>query len=288
MNWKKSALLALVVASMGMLVACGPGEEPGDDPTDGETYTYVLSTGDIPEVMAGMGVGFNLDGLVSDNVTEACNDVADITSSVSGEEGVDNALAGVIPILGGMIEGGIQGALEEQIAAGTFLLLVEVSDVDSTAVDESVGVRLFLGTTTETITLEGGRIAPRQTFAMGTVLASLPIGTAAITGGTLSFQSDSLPLSLSISGADIRLTLRSARLRADISATGLTNGEIGAFVTVADIVQLGEDLGQGEVVNEGTIRSLGLPDLDPTADDTICDSISVGLSFEAVSATNLP
>jgi hypothetical protein len=269
---------------MGMLVGCGDPVSTVDDPTDGETYTYVLSTGDIPASAGGMGVGFNLDDAVSDGATEACNDAPDVTSSISGEVGVDNSLASVVTILGDMIEGGIQGALEEQIAAGTFLLLVEVTDVDSTAVDESVGVRLFLGTTTETITLEGGRIAPGQTFAEGTILASLPVGTAAIAGGTLSFSSDTLPLSLSIDGNDIMLTLRSAQLRADISSTGLTNGEIGASVTVADVVQLGEDLGQGDVVNEGTIRSLNLPDLEPTADDTVCDSISVGLSFEAVTA----
>ncbi len=276
MNWKKNALLALCVASMG-LIGCGPGGEDGP----GETYTYVLSTGDIPASAGGMGVGFNLDGMVSDAATDACNDTPDVTSSISGEVGVDNSLASVVTILGDMIEGGIRGALEEQIAAGTFLLLVEVSGVNSTVNDTSVNVRLFLGEANGEITLEGGRIAAGQTFTEGMVLANV---TASISSGVLSFESPTLPLSLNISDANIMLTLRSARLRAVIGATGLTEGEIGASVTVADVVQLGEDLGQGDIVNEETIRSLNLPDLDPNADGTVCNSISVGLSFEAVSA----
>jgi hypothetical protein len=280
MNGNEMARLALIVSALGTLVGCGPSGERGPS---GETYTYVLSTAHMPASAGGMGVGFNLDGAVSDGATEACNDAPDVTSFITGEPGVDNSVGSVVPY-GGM-DSAFRTAVEEQIAAGTLLLLIEVSDVDIFTSDASVGVRILLGTTTEPITLVGGRIAPGQTFTEGTVLANIAIGDAAITAGTLAFEISALPLSLTIDGTDLMLTLRDTHFRADISATGLTQGQIGGSLTVADVVQLADDLGRSEISNEEVIRSLGLPDLDPNAaDDTVCNSISVGLSFEAVTA----
>lgn len=285
MNWKKNAQLALSISALGM-VGCGPGETT----MPGATYTYIVNTADVPEadMTTGRIPGFNLDGVDSSGASDRCDDAPDFVSSVSGAAGVDNQLGGnVIGLLGDMLgPDGVQGAVREQIAAGSFLLLLEVSDVESFNNDPDVSVRLILGAFAGTIMLDGdGLVAPGQTFTSMSVLATIP--SAAIVGGRLTVEAPSLPLTLDVDGNSITLNLVEARVGGTISATGMTDGEIGAQISVAEIVTLGEMLAPG-TITEDLVRSVALPDLDPNADGTVCDAISAGLTFAATTATNIP
>jgi hypothetical protein len=288
MNWKKNAQLALSISALGM-VGCGPTEMMMVDPPGGPVYTYIVNTADVPEadMTTGRIAGFNLDGVDSTGASERCDDAPDFVSSVTGTSGVDNQLGGnVIGLLGDMLgAGGVQGAVREQIASGAFLLLFEVSDVDSFNNDPSVSVRLLLGGFSGTIMLDGdGLVAPGQTFTSMRVLATIP--SAAIVGGRLSIEAPSLPLTLDVDGNSITLNLVQARVGGTISATGMTDGEIGAQISVAEIVTLGEMLAPG-TITEDLVRSVALPDLAPNADGTQCEAISAGLTFGATTAANL-
>jgi hypothetical protein len=281
MNWKMTALAALAAMT---LMACGTSTTV--DPPGGPTVIYVVNTADVPEVDAeNRAPGFDLDGAPGAAATDRCDDAIDYTSPVTGAANVDNQLsANVIGLVAGMLMGGVPGAIEEQIAAGTFLLMMEVSDVDSFNNDSSVSVRLILGALPAGMTMAmvgaDGRLTPGQSFTSMTVLATIP--EAEINGGRIEIASDSLPLSLDVMGMSLTLTLRQARIAADISATGLSRGEIGAQLSVADIVSLAMMFGLG--VDEMTIRGVAQPDLMPNADGSVCDAISAGLTFEATTA----
>jgi hypothetical protein len=287
MNWKKNALIALSALA---LAACGGGDGGGgpDDPNDGDTVTFIVSTADVPEVNADdEAPGFDLDGAPGVAATDRCDDEFDYTSPITGAANVDNQLsANVIGLLGGMLDGGVTGAIEEQIAAGTFLLLMEVNDIDSYTNDGSVSVRLILGQlpagTTMAMVGADGRLIPGQSFESMTVLAD--IDGAEIGGGRFEVAADSLPLSLAVDGMDLTLTLNEARIAANISETGLRDGEIGAQLAVSDLVNLANMFGLD--IDEMTIRNIARPDLDPNADGSVCNAISAGLTFEATTAAN--
>jgi len=288
MDWKKNALIALSALA---LAACGGGGGGGgpDNPDDGDTVTYIVSTADVPEVNADdEAPGFDLDGAPGVAASDRCDDALDYTSPITGAANVDNQLsANVIGLLGGMLDGGVTGAIEEQIAAGTFLLLMEVNDIDSYTNDGSVNVRLILGQlpagTTMAMVGADGRLTAGQTFESMTVLAE--IDGAEIDGGRFEVAADTLPLSLAVDGMDLTLTLNEARIAANISETGLSDGEIGAQLAVSDLVNLANMFGLG--VDEMTIRGVAQPDLDPNADGSVCNAISAGLTFEATTAANL-
>jgi hypothetical protein len=303
MNWKT---LLICSAAAALLAGC-PSNTTPDDPE--VTNVYILSGGDIPEPTSdGFAVGFNLDGMVSDGTGADCVGMApDFTSSISGADGVDNQLAGVVGLLAGELPDGVAGALREQIALGTFLLVMEVTSngirndssasvhlylgqamngmCDNAAMmcpanslcpeDAAVGMEMPCGPTTDA----GGIIEADQEFTMTMDIATVP---ATITNGHLLIELPSLPLTLVISGNMLELNLLNANVGADISDATLTNGEIGAEVTVQNILDVAAVAGFD--ITEELIRTVAGPDLMPSADGTTCNSISAGLSFEAVAA----
>jgi hypothetical protein len=115
-----------------------------------ETRQYVISTLAIPEPTfrtgsrAGIAAGFDLDGLatVGDPAALDCVTIADdYVSLETGEAGVDNAFAGLVPSLGPLFAGdcppGAAGSecvaaiFAQQIASGRTLIAIEVGDVES-------------------------------------------------------------------------------------------------------------------------------------------------------------
>ena len=204
MNSKKIVLVALMISVLG--IGCGPTEVVAEP----ITVTYVVNTADVPEPDAMDRLpGFDLDSANGTAATDRCDDALDFTSPITSAGGVDNQLgANVIGLLASMLPAGVAGSIEEQIAAGTFLLLMEVSDINSFNNDSSVNVTLFLGAlpagTTMAMVGGDGRLTAGQTFTSMTTLAT--VTGAAIVGGRLTVAADSLPLSLTVSGTAVTLT----------------------------------------------------------------------------------
>lgn len=272
MTWKGAAVAMLVV---GCLFGC---DEAGPSDNSGGTRTYLLARADLPQNVREPGVGFNLDGRVSEGGT-ACDDAPDLTSA-TGEEGVDNSLQVLSATIGHVPTTAFVDAVLEQIRSGEYLVLIEVTEIDSFEDDPSVGVRLFLGRSSGEVLVAAGMAVEGQSFEqLGDDLATVPVGAAAIAGGVLSFGSPSFPLSFTIDGEPAALTLLDARVRAEIGSSALTNGEVGGHVSVASYLALSPEN------DEEFVRSVGLPDLDPDpADPTLCRAISVGFLFTAVTA----
>ena len=324
MSWKTVCLgSALAVVS----AACGA---PEPAVIAESTHRYVVSALDIPDVTAeGVAVGFNLDAYTDDPRTPAredvddgtgpeCTDEQDFVSPITGEEGVDNQLSAyVIGLIAGMLgSGGVAGAMLEQIAAGRFLLVLDVTS-NGLVDDETVSVHLFLaappgpacdnatmvcpagsacpgaatvagpgmcGPTTGAAVAPAttGRVVPGQAFVETTSLATVD---ATITDGRLEFAAPLIPVPLVIDTSLIVLPLREARVAGDLSpdGTSLTNGEIGARMQGSDLKALSEVGGCPGFDSCMESWRIAHPDLDMDA-SMVCQAVSAGLSFDAVHA----
>jgi hypothetical protein len=251
----------------------------------GVTYSYVLTTADLPAAdPLGHLVGFDLDALPGTGAGMRCDDALDFVSPISGATDVDNQLAAsVLPD-----RPDVRALFEAEAAAGRTLLVLEVADIDSFTRDESIAVRVIsarLGPGTEAPLLEGGRLSSEQTFVMGSVVTL--VTEARIVNHRLEMRADALPLSLSIGApaSPVSFTMRDAVLSATIDAFGLHDGELGARISVADLVALASAF--DTAATEETIRAALSPDLSPNADGTECDGVSAGLTFEATFTPNL-
>lgn len=259
------------------------------------TFVYVVNRLSIPEADDGVVAGFNLDGIDSgagSDDAEDCQGYApDYVSSTDPDHiGVDNALEALVGILAEQIVSDtcagmadeLGCTLGEQINEGAVLLLLEVSGVESLEYDTDVQLQLFLGAVPEgeTLTVEGGALAAGQTFD---VMANLgaPVG-GDIFDGRLRATTPQLQLALTVDGMNVPLTITNPEIRADVSATGLTNGAIGGELTIADLQETVEMLGLDFDI-EGVAGSFA--DLSPSAADPLtCEGLSVGITFGATSA----
>ena len=193
------------------------------------TRTYVVSTIDTGETNADMtkAFGFDLDHMVGGTTGRPCTAAPDFHSITTNAEGVDNQLSTVLPLLGMMLMGGVNGAIQQQIQGGTLLLMFEVSEINDFTTDPAVMVHIVLGQVPAPgmVMTAGMGIAPGQTFTTMMDIATVP-GT--ITAGRLSATTTMLPLSFMAMGAAVTLTLRDVVVGGNISAMGgFTNGEFG-------------------------------------------------------------
>lgn len=277
--------LALVLLAAGCAER-GPCAGYEDCPGEGMTITYVLSTADVPPPDGlGQTVGFDLDGAPGSGTGARCDDALDFTSRVTGATNVDNQLSTNV---GTIIDGPEpRSVFESRIASGELLLLFEVGEVQSFTHDDAVTVRVITarlpaGVTSPMIGADR-RLLPGQTFVEGTVLAT--IEDAEIADGRLEIRADALPLSILFGEAAASVTIRDLRIAADIRETGLTGGELGGGVGLRDLVAF---LGMlGSTTTEEELRAMLHPDLDASADGSVCDAVSLGLSFEAIFTANL-
>ncbi|MCA9604108.1 MAG: hypothetical protein KC619_00815 [Myxococcales bacterium] len=266
------------------------------------TYTFAIRTWSAPEPsFAGTAAGFNLDGLDSGGGSVAvdadCEEVSQDFTSVRdpGHEGIDNAFASLIPTVELLLdastcpmmmsEGCLDATLAARIADGSFLILVELTDVDGFTYDDDVGVALYAGAVPgggAPMLAADGRLAPGQTFDTAGTLVATTRGD--IFEGRLRVAfGPSLTLPM---GADLLVPSRldGAELRATVDATGLALGVVGGTtevdLLVAQAVAIMPDI-------EPTVRSVleAVADVEPTADPAICARVSSGYFFDAVSAS---
>lgn len=267
------------------------------------TYTYAIASWTIPEAsVAGTAAGFNVDSLDSGegsaeadaNCEEYYSDFRSLRDP--GHEGIDNALEGLVPTIEALLDpascpsgsaaGCLDDLLAEAIADGSFLVLVEITGVDSFTYDEAVTVTLYEGIVSgggAPMVDGSGQLAPGQTFDTGaTLVGPTP---ADIFDGRLRVRFPgrlTLPMTASLL---LPLQLDSPEVRATASPTTLDLGVVGATTEVDTFVA------QAALVMPGieeTVRSVleNVADVDPSvADPYICERLSSGYFFEAVSAS---
>ncbi|MEM9073397.1 MAG: hypothetical protein AAGE52_33135 [Myxococcota bacterium] len=305
MDLKKLAW-GLLLSSSLVMVGCGDDDGGGggtdagggtdsgggDMPLPGEcadgACDFVVNNLVIPDVavMGGAEVadGFNVDGRESDETdAEGCN-IPDFTGS-DGRTGVDNQLASLKPTLDSFVDGGLDATIDGALADGSIILLMRLTGADTTN-DSDVMLSVGLGEVPGggAPMLGGdGRLAPGQTFDAGDV--AVPV-SARTEGGILRAGPLNLPLSIPFDETtSIDLNINSAEVEANVTATGLSNGLIGGELIIEELITTVMAVaGDGIPIDvvRNTLESVA--DLSPDADG-VCQSVSVGIVFDAVPAT---
>lgn len=265
------------------------------------TLTYVIGTLSILEASsAGTAVGFNLDGLdsmegsilISADCEEFNPDFASLLDP--GHVGVDNTFQGLVATIESLLDasmcpgmttdGCLDVTIQEQILDGTLLLLVEVTNIDSFAYDESVEVALYAGAVPGggmPMLLGGGGLAPGQTFDTVSTLVAPTFGD--IFDGRLRVRWTGMVTLLPGGSLLLPLQLDDPELRADISTAGLALGVMGGTTSIDYLVTAASALMPGIEDTLGAIFE-GIADVTPTSDPVICANISSGYLLDAVPA----
>lgn len=274
-------------------------EVPRDMPPG--THSFVIRTWSTSEPSPSGGLpGFNLDGLDSGDGSSAssatCEEWSpDHTSSLDpAHPGVDNAVAGLVPTLESLLDasscpgmltmGCLDAMRSADIAAGAFLIAVELTGLESFAFDDAVEIALFEvavpGGGAPALAADG-RLAPGQTFSTVRTIAAPTRGD--VFDGRLRVVFDARVTLPRVGMPLLPLELDGAELRADVSPTGLALGALGATTTVDHLVAEAAMIMPGI---EDTVRSVveSIADVQPTADPVVCARVSSGYVFDAVPA----
>lgn len=291
------------------------------------TYTYVVRAIQLPEADDGMAAGFNLDDLDSGEGSGAddanCEELnEDFRSSTDPDHvGVDNALQGLVSIIegflsaddcpGGQVAGCIDALLQEQVNEGSVLLLMEVTDVNNLEYDSDIQLQLFLGslpagsgtacTTDADCTtsgerciddacenapvLEGELLAAGQTFQTEMELGAPVDGD--IFEGRVRARANLITIMIDAGDIMLPLMISNPEVRFDIAADGLANGAIGGFVQNADIIAAAREIAPDQEETIAEVVEM-FADVNPGTDPLFCTALSVGIQFDATTATRTP
>lgn len=303
------------------------------DTGPGQTYTYVVNQLKLDtrldngmEVLdtsaANPHTGFNVDNRFSDTSdTQGCT-IPDYYSKFDTDQhmpagcspndatckgGVDNQLLSVAEALSVAV-GDINALAKENIDQNKLVLLVRVSDVNSLTTDADVTVRLYLGYptfTTGCTTVTAGRtykVAASSLMPGATSLdQALFTFTGKIEAGRLQVSRAGrfdLPLP-PIMGQTLQLSLNNTNLRAGITATEGTQGNIGGWVKGLDIRATVAAIAPGQLALVDSLLPTFLDVVDPTNTATPMDQciaasgqppakwggISVGFGISMINAT---
>ncbi len=274
------SLFALAAAAtMLPSAACQPAEEvckPG--PSQAYVITSLSFTREVPR---GVAPGFDLDGKVTDKPESFGCGHTDLVSP-TGEKGIDNQLALLIPEVekrvGNAIDGIVQGAIND----GRLIIMFDVKNVDSKDDDQCVDLQVSLGSG-RPILGSDGVVEAWQTFDARK--EGQQISNAA--GGSIKkrvFSIGPFPLRIPIAVFDVSFIvyLRDAVIRFTIDDEGNVDGLLGGGVSIDEIAE-GVRTGAGVEPLIPQIKFLGKASADLGYEDAegTCSLVSAALSFKA-------
>ena len=274
------SLLALAFATTLLpSAACQPAEEvckPG--PSQAYVITSLSFTREVPR---GVAPGFNLDARVTEKADDFSCGHTDLVSP-TGEKGIDNQLALLIPEVekrvGNAIDGIVQGAIND----GRLLILFDLKNVNSTEDDGCVDMQVSLGSGKPTLGGDGV-VEAWQTFD----LRKEGQQHSYATGGSIKkrvFSIGPFPLRIPIAVFDVSFLvfLRDAVIRFTVDDEGNVEGLLGGGVSIDEIAE-GVRTGAGVEPLIPQIKFLGnaSADLGYNDADGKCSLVSAALSFKA-------
>ncbi len=261
----------------------------GTTPVKSTHKIYVFDTLGFTKLdKDGNAPGFNLDGKNSDgNDTSTCGH-SDFTSP-SGEEGIDNQFATVVPLMEATRISAVETLLQSSIESGGILLLLEFDGLDDLVNDPQVDVRVraafgapLLGT--------DGRLLTGQTFHLSPRDPHVDAGNAVIKDGIVNLGPFDIDLPVQVFGKDYMLEARGTYVRFRIvDDERITDGTLGTGVTISSVKTLATKAAEGESDILPIVESLvaGEGDLAMDADGN-CTQMSATLAFSGVSAFFFP
>jgi hypothetical protein len=263
------------------------------------TFAYVFSVLSIPAAEGNSAVGFNIDGIDSGGGSSAsdatCEEYEQDFSNVYEplHPGTDSAFQALLEPIESFLpcppgaDACLDALLQQEINAGTLLIVLEVRGVESLAYDPEVEVSLYsVRVVGGALDLEAGRIAPDQMFDTLAELAEPAAGD--IFDGRVRATWPELSLPLMTGGLVLPGELTRAELRADLTESELIDGQIGGAADIQELALYAELLtpGSGELVF--SILE-GIADVTPSDEDPrACADVSAGLAVSGVRALRIP
>lgn len=231
----------------------------------------------------GRVAGFDLDGRTSPaGEPESCGhgDAVD----PSGQEGIDNQLATLVPLFELAGIGAAEGLIQGAIADGGLILMLQVDGIDSLDDDPEVTLMLRAGTGLPLLGTDGKLLAG-QTFALHPESPDSVASVAHIEGGVLEAGPFGLRLPVSVFGVSYTLTMHDARIRATWTEDGgMVEGVLGGAVPYSDLLEIGRLAAMDDGSVLPTIELLFEDAVDMTPDENgVCTRISAAFRFTAVS-----
>lgn len=225
-------------------------------------------------------MGWDLDGIVSDDLDPSGCFISDL-SHPDGTPGIDNAFGGLLPALEATQGAALGALIQRAVDSGELLLLLELANLGDQCLDFNVvrgaGAPALGG---------HGKILPGQTYDVNPDQPGFAGPCAATDNGTVVRLDDfTMRLPLKIFDESIDLTLLDGRFEMHRRDDGSYRGIFAGGVTTAEIrANMASLDGIGEEVPLLIETAMdNRADLEPDANG-FCSRISVGFTFEAVSA----
>ena len=236
------------------------------------------------EVTPGVAPGFDLDARQSD-ARDAASCFKPDYMSPEGVPGIDNQLAGLVPLLDAFGLGAVEGLVQGSIKEGGLLILLELDGVDDPVNDTRVGLRLRLGRGTPLLGTDG-LLLSGQTFHLHPDTADTPAPNGRIEEGVLTAGPFDIRMPIVVFGVEYSLPIYGTQLRAALTYDGgLAQGLLGGAVKVEDVIAIATraNMNAGGVLDAVSVILNGRGDLEQDADGA-CRAISGAFGFSAVSA----
>ncbi len=264
---------ALALGALSMALAgCAPDATCSTEPEE----VWLIDSLQFGRIESNVSEGFDLDGLIG--MQCARRDYTD----PDGTRGIDNALAGLLPVVEQQAVGGMRldYLLEDSIAAGQILLGFELAGVDDPSDDGCVDVRFrrlsgepLLGT--DNLLLGGQTLYPDETAPINV------LGTASMHGGMLETAPADIVIPVSILDAAFTLNVRDGRVRIVRVSEDRIEGVIAGGIDIEEILAVVATLNiPSDLMStaEGLIRT----NADLALVDGACSQLSAVLVFTAV------
>ena len=228
----------------------------------------------------GVSQGFNLDGFVSgSNDGRSC--FQEDFVGPDGEEGVDNQLATLLPLIDLAGEDAFQGLVQNAIDEGRLLMIMEVSETEP----GQHHLRVRRGDDVPLLGTDGAILAG-QTLALDVESPLLGETSASWTGESLEAGPFALRIPVVVFSQLYEVEMPSARLRFAYAEDGtVTGGLVGGGLPIPQLIQILDTAGnfgpEFEELFGDAVRESG--DLVRDADGN-CTGMSAAITLDAVPA----
>jgi len=269
---QRTLLLSLVLSGMW---GCVPEVE--------SEFAMVRELTFIREDDQGVSNSFDLDGVVSDELDpEGCYQSDQI--GVSGEAGVDNAFSNILPALELTEASALEPLIKAAIDEGRLLLMLEMDNLEQSAGDECVG--LHFSRADGPAALGGdGLILPGQTYERQLNGPESSIDCGTLDGDVLTGTPFDIRLPLQVFDEQIDISMWDGIFEIEMASDGIYTGRFAGGIDVAELmanVYSFDGVGDEVIV---LLESVLANNADLLPDESgVCQRLSVGFEFEAVSA----
>jgi hypothetical protein len=284
----------LIILSAFIMACGGAPTDDGAEPevpevTGPESRLFVIQTmGFAKERDDGTVAGFNVDGVTSEDGDPASCGHADWTSP-DGTPGIDNQLAGLVPLLELAGLGAAESLIQSTIEDGGILIMLQIDGIDDLENDDQVTFTVRAGKGVPLLGTDG-LVLSGQTFSVHPESPDSVDVNARIENGIVHAGPFAVRLPLLVFGMTYELNFHDTRITAVlIPDGGLELGVLGGGVPLEDLYAIGETAAKDDASVLPAIKAVvgNAGDLAPD-DEGACQQISGAFEFGAVSAFFFP